>query len=136
MMQPAQQRLRDDSKADRQAMVVGAPARRLALRIWDARSQTRMRASVVVMSDPLREYPTDVLLVEWNYPIQTLATNRADQPFAIRIRFPTQSAPRPRFGSPPPCQRSAAAGRPAIAVALEALTSSAKTTGNPFDAIG
>src|SRR6059036_1379958 len=43
MMQPAQQRLRDDSKADQQAMVVGAPARRLALRIWDARSQTRMR---------------------------------------------------------------------------------------------
>jgi hypothetical protein len=44
-----------------------------ALRIRDARSQTRMRASVVVMSDPLREYPTNVLLVEWNH-IRTLTT--------------------------------------------------------------
>jgi hypothetical protein len=49
---------------------------------------------------------------------------------------PTQSAPRPRFDSPPRFQRSAAAGRPAIAVAHAALTSSARTTGNPFDAIG
>jgi hypothetical protein len=29
----------------------------------------------------------NVPLVEWNHPIQTLATNRADQPFAIRIRL-------------------------------------------------
>jgi len=62
-------------------------ARRLALLIRDARSQTRMRASVVVMSDPLRADPTDVSLVEWSHPIQTLATNRAVQPFAIRIRL-------------------------------------------------
>ena len=68
MMQPAQQRLRDDSKADRQAMIVCTLAGRLALRIRDARSQTRMRASVVVMRDPLCEYPTDVLLVERNHP--------------------------------------------------------------------
>src|SRR5712691_3847865 len=87
MMQPAQQRLRDDSKADRQAMIVCLLASRLALRIWDARSQARMRASVVVMSDPLHEYPTDVPLIQRNHPIQTLATNRADQPFAIRIRL-------------------------------------------------
>ena len=87
MMQPAQQRLRDDSKADRQAMIVCTLAGRLALRIRDARSQARMRASVVVMSDPFREYPTDVPLVERNHPIQTLTTNRADQPFAKRIRL-------------------------------------------------
>ena len=85
MMQPAQQRLRDDSKADRQAMIVCPFAGRLTLGIRDARSQTRMRASVVVMSDPFREYAADVPLVERNHPIQTLTTNRADQPFAIRI---------------------------------------------------
>jgi hypothetical protein len=73
VMQPAQQRLRDDSRADRQATIRCTLAGRLALRIRDARSQTRMRASVVVMSDPLREYPTDVLLVEWNH-IRTLTT--------------------------------------------------------------
>src|SRR2546422_10340218 len=87
MMQPAQHRLRDDSNAGRQAMIVCSLASHLALRIRDARSQARMRASVVVMSDPRREYLTDVPFVERNHPIQTLATNRADQPFAIRIRL-------------------------------------------------
>ena len=57
----AQQRVRDDSKADRQAMTVCHLAGRLALWIPDATSQTRMRASVVVMSDPPPEYPTNVL---------------------------------------------------------------------------
>jgi hypothetical protein len=41
----------------------------------------------------------------------------------------------PTFDSPRPFQRSAAAAAPAIAVDLEALTCTAKTTGSPCDAI-
>src|SRR5882672_12396301 len=48
MMKPAQHWLRDDSEADWQAMTVYKLRGLRTLRIWDDRSQARMRASVVV----------------------------------------------------------------------------------------
>ena len=71
MMQPAHQRLRDDSKTGRQVMTVCLLASRLALRIRDARSQARMGDSptgvgvsipvawVVSVEETKRMKPTD-----------------------------------------------------------------------------
>jgi len=58
MMKPAQHWLRDDSEADWQAMTVYKLRGLRTLRIWDARSQARMRASVVVQV----ENPTPIIL--------------------------------------------------------------------------
>jgi hypothetical protein len=38
-----------------------------------------------VVGDPLGEHSADMLLAQRNYPIQTLASNRPDQPLAKRV---------------------------------------------------
>ena len=55
MMQSAQDRLRDDLKADRQTMTVYQFRDPLTLRIGNARPQARMRASVVIVSHPFHQ---------------------------------------------------------------------------------
>src|SRR5258708_4925136 len=82
MMKPAQHWLSDDSKADRQAMTVCRLAGLLTLRIWDARSQARMWASVVVVSHPFRHDGPEMSFIQQDQPIQSLATHAADQPLA------------------------------------------------------
>src|SRR5882762_10026653 len=87
MMQPTQHWLRDDSKADRQAMTVCQFRGFLTLRIWDARSQARMRASVVIVSDPFSDDGPKMPFIQKNQPIQTFATHAPDQPLAKCVRL-------------------------------------------------
>ena len=63
MMEPAQHRPRDDSKADRLEMTVHQLWGLLTTRIWDARSQARMRASMVVVSDPFCDNGPDMTFI-------------------------------------------------------------------------
>ena len=62
----------------------------LALRIRDAGSQARMRASVVVVRHPFRQDGPQMPFIQQDQPIQTLATHAADQPLAkcVRLRGP------------------------------------------------
>ena len=64
MMQSAQHRLRDDLKADRQAMTGCQRRDVLTPRIGNAGPQARMRASVVVVSHPFRQNRPEMPLIE------------------------------------------------------------------------
>jgi hypothetical protein len=45
-----------------------------------------MRTTLIVVDDPLLKDVSEMTLVQPNHPIQTLTADRADQPFAKRIR--------------------------------------------------
>jgi len=51
------------------------------------RSQTQMRAPLVVVSDPLRQDPAQLFLTQWNHEIQTFATYCSYQTFAVGVRL-------------------------------------------------
>src|SRR5947209_1792756 len=87
VMRPAQHPLRDDSKAERLAMTVCQLAGLCLRRTRDARSQARMRASMVVMTHPFRQDGPEMPFIHQDQPIETLATHAADQPLAKCVRL-------------------------------------------------
>ena len=50
--------------------------------IGHARPQARVWAPAIVMRDPFSEGAAEVNLVEQNHPVQALAPNRPNHPFA------------------------------------------------------
>ena len=56
-------------------------------RARNAGTKTGMWAASVVVRHPFRENRTEMPFIHNNQPIQTLSTDRADQPLAIRIRL-------------------------------------------------
>jgi len=54
---------------------------------WNSRTQGSMRASVVVMSHPLRKKTPQMALAERKDPIQTLAPGGADHSLTERVRL-------------------------------------------------
>lgn len=51
------------------------------------RSQTQVRAPLIVVSDPLCQDPAQLFLTQWNYEIQAFAAHCPYQSFTISIRF-------------------------------------------------
>src|SRR4029453_17867768 len=56
-------------------------------RARNAGTKTGMWSTSVVVRHPPRENRTEMPFIQNNQPIQTLSTDRADQPLAIRIRL-------------------------------------------------
>src|SRR6185295_2804064 len=73
------------------AVTVRNPARlqywRASGTVGNARPEARVWTPAVVMRDPLQEDGSEVILVQRNHPVQTLAPHGANQPFAERIRL-------------------------------------------------
>src|SRR5262245_42619181 len=85
-MEPARNRHSDDSMPRRQPVSV---RRRNAIRrrIRKPRPQAGVRTAAIVMSDPPLKDPSEMPLMEWNHEVQTLAPDRAHQPFTEGIRL-------------------------------------------------
>ena len=56
-------------------------------RLRESRSQSRVRASAIVMASVFAKDSLKMAFVEWNEKVEALAADGPDQPFAIRIRF-------------------------------------------------
>ncbi len=61
--------------------------RQTRTRIRQARTETRVRSSPVVMLDPLSQEPPEVLLAQGNHMIETFATKSPDHSFTEGIRL-------------------------------------------------
>jgi len=86
MMEPAQNRRRDDSMSLRQLVTV----RRLhsiRRRIRKARPQAAVWAAAIVMRDPQSKDPSEMPLIERNHEIQAFAADRSHQSFAKCVRL-------------------------------------------------
>jgi hypothetical protein len=77
-----------DATASRKLMAVRGTADRIGLRTFrNARSQTRVWPTAIVMSDRLPNNGAEVPLTHRNHEIQAFAADRADQAFAEGIRL-------------------------------------------------
>jgi hypothetical protein len=65
---------------------------------WDPGAQAGMRTPPVVVSHPFAKDPSELALVEWDQPVQTLPTHRADQSLTEGVRL---RSPRERLEHPP-----------------------------------
>ena len=89
-MEPAEDWPRQDPMAHRQAMTISLLRNRRRYRLRNAWSEASVGPPAIVMRDPFVKQSTKMLFSDRNYPIEALAPNRADQPFAIGIclRYP------------------------------------------------
>jgi len=55
--------------------------------VGNAWSETRVRRPAIVVRDPLPADAPEATLIQRNHPVQALAPNRADHPFAERVRL-------------------------------------------------
>jgi hypothetical protein len=53
----------------------------------NSRSESTVRAPSIVVTNPFRQEPTEMLLVQWDHEIQTLASHGPDQSFTKCIRL-------------------------------------------------
>jgi hypothetical protein len=79
-MKTAENRSGDDTVA--LANLVAAQQRRSVTTIGNARAQTRVWTSAIVVRDPVSDDPSKVTLVQRDHPIQAFAPDRPDQAFA------------------------------------------------------
>ena len=56
-------------------------------RLRESRSQSRVRASAIVMASVFAKDSLKMAFVEWDEKVEALAPDGPDQPFAICIRF-------------------------------------------------
>jgi len=56
-------------------------------RFWNSRTKTGMRASAIVMHNPLPQNSPQVLFVQRDHPVQALAPHASDQSFTVGIRL-------------------------------------------------
>ena len=86
MMQPAENRRGDHSLIIRDLMTV-----RLRQSVdrhgRNARTEAGVRSGLVVVTHPLLEHAPKMPFIQHNQPVETLSTDRADQPLAIGIRL-------------------------------------------------
>src|SRR5579864_2707210 len=54
-------------------------------RLWNSRTKTGMRASAIVMHNPLPQNFPQVLFVQRDHPVQALAPHASDESFTISI---------------------------------------------------
>ena len=88
VMEAAEDRPIDDPAIWWQAMsVMTSRWHECSGRLRNPRSQTKMRALLVVVSHTLRQDPAQVFLPEWNHEIRALAAYLSYQPFAVGIRL-------------------------------------------------
>jgi len=80
-----------ENRRDTDAVAVANPMagrhRSAVWRVGNARPQARVRTSAIVVGDRSPEDLAEVNLVEQNHPVQAFAPNRANQPFAGRVRL-------------------------------------------------
>jgi hypothetical protein len=83
LMQPSQDRSGNDALAIRNLMAVRSrqPVKRHA---GNAGTEAGVWSTVVVVSHPLQQDGPKMAFMQHDQPVQTLTTNRADQPFAER----------------------------------------------------
>jgi hypothetical protein len=78
-----------DTSADKDALALSQAVtgqhRAVGRLVRYARTQGGMRAFTVVVRNPLRQDPTQMALVEWNHPIETLASSRPNESLAVRV---------------------------------------------------
>src|SRR5262245_54689680 len=84
-MKAAQNRRGDDAVAVANAMP-GLHWREVR-GVRNAGSEAAVRTSAIVMRDPLPQNAAEVILVEQNHPVETLAANRANHALAERVRL-------------------------------------------------
>src|SRR3990172_9293835 len=87
VVQPRQNRNRDDAMAVGDSMAIRRLLSLITRHVRNARTETGMWAALVVVNHPFLENRTQMPFIQNDQPIQTLATNRADQPLAERIRL-------------------------------------------------
>jgi hypothetical protein len=54
---------------------------------WNPRTEAHVRSAMVVMLHPFLQHHPQVLLIQRNQEVQTLAAKRSHQPFTVGIRF-------------------------------------------------
>ena len=86
MMQSRQNRCRHDSVARGDLMWV-RPRGPVERQVGNARSETGMWSTVVILSHPLLQDRPKMGFIQQNQPIQTLPTDRINQPLAERVRL-------------------------------------------------
>jgi hypothetical protein len=82
-MKTAENRRGDDAVA--LANPMARQHRRDVRAIGNARAQARVWTPAIVMRDPLPKDAAEVRLVQQNHPVQALAPNGTDHPFAERV---------------------------------------------------
>jgi hypothetical protein len=55
--------------------------------VGNARPEARVRTPAIVVSHPLEEHAPRMAFAKRNHKVETLSTNRANQPFAERVRL-------------------------------------------------
>ena len=88
VMQSRQDRRRDDSVTIRDLMPVRS-RQPVDGHVGNARTAAGVWSTLVVVSHPLQQDGPKVAFMQHEQPVQTLTTNRADQPLAKRIRLRT-----------------------------------------------
>ena len=86
VVQPAENWLRDDAMTIRNLMAAAECCDEIVRRIGNAWSQASVRATAIVVSDPLPKQTSHVKLVQRNHEIQTLTADRADHALGERVR--------------------------------------------------
>ena len=87
VMKAAENWFRDHATAAGNPMAARRRCDSIERRIGNARSETRVRTSVIVVRDPLAEYASQVTLVQHDHEIQTLTSDRANESLAERVRL-------------------------------------------------
>ena len=82
-MKTAENRRGDDAVAVANPMA--SQHRRDVRAIGNARAQARVWTPAIVMRDPLPKDAAEVRLVQQNHPVQALAPNGTDHPFAEHV---------------------------------------------------
>ena len=85
-MQPRQNRSRDNSVALGDSMPVIA-REATGRRVGNARTEAGVWSTPIVVNDPLSQDTSKVPFIQHDQPIQAVSPDRADQPFAERVRL-------------------------------------------------
>ena len=87
MVQPRQNRNRDDALAAGNLMAIWRGLVLIARQPRNARAKTGMRAAPIVMNHPFLERGTEMPFTEGDQPVQTFSTDRAHQTLAECVRL-------------------------------------------------
>ena len=86
MMQPSEDRSGGDSLTIRDLMTVRLH-QPLERHVRNTRTEAGVRSPLVVVTHPLVQNAPKMSFIQHDQPVETLATNRADQPLAERVRL-------------------------------------------------
>lgn len=87
MMETAEDRLRYHTISAFRLMASQSRREGVGIRVGNARAESRVRATAIILTHPLGQDSPEVPLIERNTPIQTFTTCCPDHAFAISVRL-------------------------------------------------